>query len=159
VSGIRNVLVPMDFGPASRAAAAYAQMLAERFGARLHLLHVIAPAPFVSDVLGAESLALQVDELLDASKRAAKRTLERITVKRGLAARVTRTVTVGAPVDSILRFVTSKRIDLVVMGTHGRGPVRHVLLGSVAERVVRHSPVPVLTVHGPGGRRTARMTA
>jgi nucleotide-binding universal stress UspA family protein len=62
--------------------------------------------------------------------------------------RLTVRTSVGTPVAEILDAITEDGIDLVVMGTHGRGMVEHLLLGSVAERVVRRSPVPVLTVHG-----------
>ena len=64
------------------------------------------------------------------------------------------------PVSEILDAIANDGIDLVVMGTHGRGMVEHVLLGSVAERVVRRSPVPVLTVHGlRGANRQMTMTS
>jgi len=73
-----------------------------------------------------------------------------------LAARLTKDgasvktfVRVGNPVDEILRFVDEEKADLVVMGTHGRGGIRHLIAGSVAERVVRASKVPVLTVRHP----------
>ena len=150
---IRAILVPTDFSPSARAAWMYAQVLADRFGSRLHLMHVLTPPPFVSDPSGARGLALQVADLLRESEVLVRRSLDRVPVRRDLAKRVTRTTAVGKPVEAILNYVTSKRIDLVVMGTHGRGPVQHVLLGSVAERIVRHCPVPVLTVH-----RSARRT-
>jgi nucleotide-binding universal stress UspA family protein len=74
--------------------------------------------------------------------------------------RITTAVEIGSPVVRILEYVAAQHPDLIVMGTHGRGLVGHLLLGSVAERVVRASPVPVLTVHGkpapppsPGQRR------
>jgi len=67
---------------------------------------------------------------------------------------VTRAV-IGTPVDQILATIAEHNIDLVVLGTHGRGMVGHLLLGSVAERVIRRSPVPVLTLHGDA--RTAEL--
>ena len=61
---------------------------------------------------------------------------------------LTTSTAIGTPVDRILDYIDKSHIDLAVMGTHGRGPVGHLLLGSVAERIVRRSPVPVLTVKG-----------
>ena len=63
------------------------------------------------------------------------------------ALKATATTILGHPVSEILRFATDERIELIVMGTHGRGPLGHMVMGSVAERVVRHAPCPVLTVH------------
>lgn len=151
---IGRILVPTDFGPSAGAAWAYAQMLAQKFGSRLYLAHVLAPAPFVSDPFGEERLTLQVADLLRESETEVRRALDRVPVRGSLASRVVRSTRVGKPVDEILKLVRELGIDLVVMGTHGRGPVGHVLLGSVAERVVRRCPVPVLTIHG--GRRARK---
>jgi nucleotide-binding universal stress UspA family protein len=88
-------------------------------------------------------------ELLAAAEGAARRGLARLVPHSGpLANRVVTASATGPTVDRILEYVSKNRIDLIVMGTHGRGAVGHLLLGSVAERVVQRSPVPVLTVHG-----------
>jgi nucleotide-binding universal stress UspA family protein len=151
---IDRILVPTDFSAGARAASEYAQGLAGAFNSRIHLVHVLTAPPFVSDPLGARQLTLQVAELLEGAAADAQRALDRIRVEPALADRVVRKTLSGTPVDEILKYVKKQRIDLVVMGTHGRGPIKHVLLGSVAERLVRHCPVPVLTLHG--GRRTWR---
>lgn len=150
---IRTILVPTDFGPSSRAAWNYAQEIAIRFNSKLHVVHVLTPPPFVEDPLGADRLAMQLADLLKESARDVERALSRLVARPALERRVVRRMVTGKPVDEILRYVRAHRIDLVVMGTHGRGPIKHVLLGSVAERVVRHCPVPVVTLHGSGGRR------
>ena len=153
---MRTILVPTDFGPSAGAAWEYAQEMAARFNSRLHLLHVLAPAPFLEDPLGTESVSLQVADLLRESEAGVRKALNRIPVKPSLARRVVRTTVVGVPVDAILAYVEANDIDLVVMGTHGRGLVGHVLLGSVAERVVRRCPVPVTTIHGTARARRPR---
>jgi nucleotide-binding universal stress UspA family protein len=145
---IPRILVPTDFGPSARAAWEYAQELAACYNSRIHLVHVLTPPPFVSDPLGAERLTIQVADLLKESAVSVKRALDRVKARPALQNRIIRKVLSGPPVDEILKYVKKQKIDLVVMGTHGRGPIAHVLLGSVAERVVRHCPVPVLTTHG-----------
>jgi nucleotide-binding universal stress UspA family protein len=144
---IQSILVPTDFSQPADAALAYAKALAEKFGSRLQLLHVVA-MPYAYP-LGAEASAFAMEELMTDVETSARNTLEKLGATLGLPAdRVSVRTVVGTPVSEILDAVASDRIDLVVMGTHGRGMVEHLLLGSVAERVVRRSPVPVLTVHG-----------
>jgi nucleotide-binding universal stress UspA family protein len=147
---IQRILVPTDFSQPADAALIYAKELAEKFGARLQLLHVVALPTFYP--MGAEATAFPMAELLTETETAAQSTLEELARGTGLPAdRVGVRTTVGTPVSEILDAIANDGIDLVVMGTHGRGMVEHMLLGSVAERVVRRSPVPVLTVHGLQG--------
>lgn len=150
---IDRILVPTDFSPSARAALEYAQGLAGRFGSHIHLVHVLTAPPFVSDPLGTRRLTLQVADLLKEAAGDAQRALDRIRVNPPLLDRTVRKTLAGTPVEVIIAYVKKQRIDLVVMGTHGRGPLKHVLLGSVAERIVRHSPVPVVTVHAGRRRR------
>jgi nucleotide-binding universal stress UspA family protein len=144
---IQNILVPTDFSQPADAALAYAKALSGRFGSRLHLLHVVA-VPYLYPT-GAESSAFPMTQLMTDVEAASRSTIEELVTRFGLPAdRVTLHTPIGMPVSSILETIADERIDLVVMGTHGRGMVEHLLLGSVAERIVRRSPVPVLTVHG-----------
>jgi nucleotide-binding universal stress UspA family protein len=153
---IRAILVPTDFSDPARAAYRYAQMLARQFHSRIHLLHVVA-LPYLYDAWGTEAVALRMADLLAQSENLANRSLQRLVPKAGpLAGRVTTATTTGITVDQILEYIAAKRVDLVVMGTHGRGAVGHLLLGSVAERLVQRSPVPVVTVHGTATRPPAR---
>ena len=144
---IRTILVPTDFGESAKCAWEYAQTLATPFNSRLHLIHVVTLPTIAADPLGARQLGMGVAELLRECEEDSRKALEKIPTSRSLEGRVTRKLLNGPPVAAILDYVEANDIDLVVMGTHGRGPVQHVLLGSVAERVVRHCPVPVLTVH------------
>jgi nucleotide-binding universal stress UspA family protein len=153
---IQNVLVPIDFGPASRAALRDAQLIATRFKSRVHLLHVVAP--YLFEAWDTATAAMPPADLLAQIEQNARRRAQRLVPTTGpLARRTTVTTTVGVVVDSILDAITARHIDLVVMGTHGRGIVGQVVLGSVAQRIVQRSPVPVLTVHGSAA--SARLRA
>lgn len=153
---VRTILVPTDFSEPADAAWRYACGLAERLGSRLHLLHVISHQPFAYDPWGTDNITLRVTDLLKETEAGVRKALA-ARVPKGRLARRTRTeAVIGTPVDRILQAVRTSRADLVVMGTHGRGVVGHVLLGSVAERVVRQCPVPVLTLRKPRGAAKPR---
>jgi nucleotide-binding universal stress UspA family protein len=156
---IQRILVPTDFSQPGDAALIYAKELAEKFDARLQLLHVVALPTFYP--MGPEAAAFPMAELLTETEAAARNTLEEQARGTGLPAdRVTVRTAVGTPVSEILDAIAYNGIDLVVMGTHGRGMVEQMFLGSVAERVVRRSPVPVLTVHGvPGTNQQTTLTS
>lgn len=145
---IRHILVPTDFSEPAEAALRYAQSLATQFNSTLHLMHIV-PEPYIYP-WGTEMSTMPLVDLLNQSSTQATERLKTLAVETGLPAdRVKTTTEVGRPVDRILKYVTDHGIDLVVMGTHGRGAVGHLLLGSVAERIVRLSPAPVLTMKGP----------
>jgi nucleotide-binding universal stress UspA family protein len=145
---LRRILVPTDFSDPAERAWRYAQALAQESKGRVHLLHVVAE-PYLYGAWGTEGAALQLGEMLAEAKKAAQRGLARLASRsRSLTGRVVTATATGPTVDRILEYVSRNGIDLIVMGTHGRGFVGHLLLGSVAERVVQRSPVPVLTVHG-----------
>lgn len=144
---IHRILVPTDFSEPAHAALKWATTLAKEFDSRVHLLHVV-PEPYAYP-WGTELSSLPLNEILSQSEEAARQRLGELAAETGLPAdRLATTAVVGTPVDQVIALVKEEKIDLVVLGTHGRGPVGHFLLGSVAERVVRRSPVPVLTVHG-----------
>jgi nucleotide-binding universal stress UspA family protein len=146
---IRQILVPTDFSDPAGAALNYARALAEEFGSHLHIFHVV-PEPYVYP-WGTEISTLPLADLLAQSETLSNtRLAELIPKDQAPAGGLTTSTAIGTPVDRILDYITDSHIDLVVMGTHGRGPVVHLLLGSVAERIVRRSPVPVLTVKGEG---------
>ena len=155
----RRILVPTDFSESAQAAWRYAQMLAGQFNSRIHLLHVVG-LPYLYDAWGTEAAALRMADLMAQSEDMARNKLRKLVPTAGpLAGRVKTATATGITVEQILEYIAAERIDLVVMGTHGRGMVGHLLLGSVAERVVQQAPIPVLTVHGPvrrGPRRKRR---
>jgi universal stress protein A len=137
---INTILVPTDFSDASIAAQRYAAGLAEAFGSRVHLLHVVQD-PYVQP-WAAEAFGVSLAGVLERWEDDARAQLQQLAGDAPIEC-VTR---VGHPFVEILSYAAEHRIDLIVMGTHGRGPVAHMLLGSVAERVVRKAPCPVLTV-------------
>ncbi len=135
----RHILVPTDFGDASQRARDIALELARRFDARVTLLHVwMVPSP----VYG-EGLSWPTADLEAASRRALDGELAAAVKVYGPTKAELR---VGVAWERILDSVKDLGADLVVMGTHGRRGLSRLVLGSVAEKVVRLSPVPVLTV-------------
>jgi nucleotide-binding universal stress UspA family protein len=141
---IKNILVPTDFGAASDAALMYGRELAGRFNAVLHLVHVAENLQLTSfaEAWG-DVTALQ----RDIERAAAKELDDRLADSDGSGPKTSRAVLASiAPATAIADYARDHRIDLIVMGTHGRGAVAHSLMGSVAERVVRIAPCPVLTV-------------
>jgi nucleotide-binding universal stress UspA family protein len=148
---LQNILVPTDFSEPAEAALQYAQALAQEFHSRLHLLHVV-PEPYVYP-WGTELSTLPLADLLTQSEEAAKERLAQLVRGIGtISGTAEFSTAIGPPVDRILDYVRQHQIDLIVMGTHGRGMVGHLLLGSVVERVIRRTTTPVLTVHGAPDR-------
>ena len=145
---LTTVLVPVDFSETSDVALRYGKALAQAFGASLHLLHVVQEPysqPWAVEAYGFSLATLQEDWIKDAKTR-----LDQAVTDDDRAALTAKTTTLlGHPVTEILRYAADEKIDLIVMGTHGRGPLGHMIMGSVAERVVRRSPCPVLTVRHP----------
>lgn len=141
-----TILLPIDFSECSHAAARYGYALADAFGATVHLLNVVQDP----DTLpwAAEGFCPPVGDLLtDWVAQATRRLAE--TVPLAAVSRTVAATRVGSPHSEIVRYAAAQRIDLIVLGTHGRGPLSHMLLGSVAERVVRTATCPVLTVRHP----------
>lgn len=141
-----RILVPTDFGAASDAALECATELARRFGSDLYLLHVVedpmAIGVWTPDVYVAASAELRDRLLRDAQQRldSALSENERKQFNACLEVRV------GGAGETIGEFAREKTIELIVMGTHGRRGLSHMFLGSVAERMVRTAPCPVLTI-------------
>jgi nucleotide-binding universal stress UspA family protein len=143
---LTSILVPTDFSDCSDAALRYGRALGRAFGATLHLLHVVQD-PYTQP-WAAEAFPAPLGDLLNDWQAQAKARLA-AAVPEPERAHVLVTVLVGSPFMEIIRYATDQKIDLIVIGTHGRGPIGHALLGSVAERVVRKAPCPVLTVRHP----------
>jgi nucleotide-binding universal stress UspA family protein len=141
---LKNILVATDFGDASAVALNYGRDLARAYGATLHVLHVVEDLTYsyASEVGFAlpsyqEELVAQAQKHLDAAITPDDRsTLKVVTAMR----------TLRSPAYGITTYAQENAIDVIVVGTHGRGAVEHLLMGSVAERVVRTAPCPVLTV-------------
>jgi universal stress protein A len=143
---MKNILVATDFGEAADTALGYGRELAGRFGATLHVVHV-AQNVYIT-AFGAETYAAFVPDLQREIEDAAHRRLRDAVVDNDLDAPPTVPVvmTSSSPAFAIIDYAREHEIDLIIMGTHGRGAVQQLLMGSVAERVVRLAPCPVLTV-------------
>jgi nucleotide-binding universal stress UspA family protein len=142
---IRSILAPTDFSPHSERAVRYACGLAERLGAELHLIHIL------SEILpaGPDPLLMPVmpPEYYEENEERARETLGRLLdAAWGTPRSVVTAVRWGSPVEAIVAYAVDLKVDLVVIATHGRTGLSHVLLGSVAERIVREAPCPVLTI-------------
>src|SRR5262249_25722324 len=146
----KTILVPHDFSSSANHAAAIARDEAKLHGAQLLLLHVVdLPGQIRSETMivpdengvpiniGEYAIRKAEEHLADIQARLAK---DGVTSKTF--------VRMGKPEDEIVKFSIENNVDLIAMGTHGRTGLEHLLVGSVAERVVRTSKVPVLTIHG-----------
>ncbi len=145
---IRRVLVATDFSEIADGALDYGRALAEHFGGTLHVLHV-------ADVLqpiavGVEGYFADVSDLQREVDEAARQQLDACLARKGISAGITVPVVLTSPMvaQTIVDYASEQQIDVVVVGTHGRGGLSRLVMGSVAERVVRTAECPVLTVHG-----------
>jgi nucleotide-binding universal stress UspA family protein len=143
---ITRILVPVDFSPHSDRALRYAARLAAWLGASVELVHVVEN-PFASGAWTSEVYVPNLPEMLDSLVAEANK---RLTALKSVVAsqnvNVEAGVLMGQPAYTIIDHARTGRFDLIVMGTHGRTGFSHVFMGSVAERVVRRAPCPVLTV-------------
>jgi nucleotide-binding universal stress UspA family protein len=138
----KTILVATDYGPAAELALEYARSLASRFDAQVHLIHVVEePFPIGSDISVPEVPNFRDSLIKDAEAR-----MSTYLGQVHGSVSVSGEVLIGAPVHRIVEAAHDKAADLIVMGTHGRGAVGHLLMGNVAERVVRSAPCPVMTV-------------
>ncbi len=146
---LKTVLFPTDFADLSDHALAYARSFAECFGAKLHVIHVVDEAFQYWMAMGPSSLPVgpRPEELVSGSQQTMAAYVQEHLADTKLE--VETKVLVGRPFMEIIRFAREKKIDLIVMGTHGRGTISHALMGSVAEKVVRKAPCPVLTIRHP----------
>jgi nucleotide-binding universal stress UspA family protein len=145
---IHKILVPLDFSVHSKQAQLWAAELARRYDASLTLLHVYQPISYALPegyVLPSTNLLADLEVNMGKALDEAKRQFD---ATPGL--RVDTQLTQGVPFVEIIRVAREGGYDLIVLSTHGRTGLRHALLGSVAEKVVRKAPCPVLTVRPPG---------
>lgn len=163
----QTILVPVDFSPYAAEALRYAATLAKRFAATLLVLHVIdkdfetvvvhqhagrrgLPSPILGTFAGPLEVPSGTMETVAIDLREqAQATLKPFIPTEFNELTIERRVEVGHPFEQILEAAKRQTADLIVMGTHGRTGLGHVMLGSVAERVVRLAPCPVLTVKAP----------
>lgn len=145
---IKNVLVATDFSEPSTVALEYGRELARTYEATLHVLHITEDLRwrFATDVTPAFPVGIQED--LEAAARARVDALLTDEDRTQLHARGV-VLTAVSSAEAILAYAQTEAIDVIVIGTHGRSGFAHMLMGSVAERVVRLAPCPVLAVRHP----------
>ena len=141
---LKNIVVATDFSESAAVALAYGRELARTFNARLHLVHM------VEDVMTRYSpeVGFAVPELQKNLEEKSRRDLRALITEddRSLSIIPVVETCINIP-HALVDYAKTNAIDLIITGTHGRGPIQHLLMGSVAERVVRTAPCPVLTVH------------
>jgi universal stress protein A len=144
---LKRILVPTDFSENSAQAVRYGCALCEQFDSELHLLHVVSD---VTSQLPAFGLGLDFPDVAEHERH--MQSAARVSLADAIDAewrnqhRVVDAVLLGRDFVEIVRYARQNDIDLIVLGTHGRTGLSHVLLGSVAEKIVRKAPCPVLTV-------------
>ena len=152
MNSITRILVPTDFSDTSDTALTYAQSLADSLGASLHLVHVFDDG--YADAMLADASAAVYDSMRATAMTAARRKLQRRMPPADRRRFFGTTATIeGKPATAIVDYAEEHEIDLIVMGTHGRRGFAHLLLGSVAEQVVRTAKCPVLTVRDKQAER------
>jgi len=145
---LNRILAPTDFSEYSKSALNYACEFAEVFGAELHLLHVLQDMAVSIEEPGL-AFASTGDYAAEYQASAEQSLSQLLDSEWETGKRVVREVIPGVPFLEIVRYAKANDIDLIVIGTHGRTGLAHVLIGSVAEKVVRKAPCPVLTVRHP----------
>jgi universal stress protein A len=146
---IRRILVPVDFSECSRTALEYAAALAERFRASIDVLHVWEPPHYV----GPEFLVREPGEtghpLQEVALAQAEKEMDGFLSGFGQRDQFRVRFESGKPHQTIITLAANEHYDAIVMGTHGRSGLPHLLIGSVAEKVVRTAPCPVMTIRQP----------
>lgn len=141
---LRTLVLPVDFSDHAAKAVAYAQAFAGQFGAQVILVHVVEPA-VVPDNFGI--VPPSYEEMNGLMRQAAQQRLGQLALEvAGQTIAVRPVVCTGRAPREILRVARETEADLIIIATHGHTGLKHVLLGSTAEWVVRHAPCPVLTV-------------
>jgi nucleotide-binding universal stress UspA family protein len=149
---IQHMLVPLDFSPYAEQALAYAIDLAQTLRAHLTLLHVIHLTPLAMGDMLAPSLAVYL-QAVETEAQQQMHTAHARVQQVGL--RCDTLIVQGVPFQTIVDTARDRDVDLIVMGTHGRTGLTHMFIGSVAEKVVRLAPCPVLVTRGSTEATTA----
>lgn len=146
---IEKILYPTDFSEGSREALSYAETLARDYKAGLVLLYVVPDVPAARWYVPPEAVSRMFDDL---EKSAGQEMVKLQSEISGVKAVETR-IAHGTAYEEIIRTAREVKADMIVIGTHGRRGVDHLIFGSTAERVVRDAPCPVVTVRIPEHRR------
>jgi nucleotide-binding universal stress UspA family protein len=148
----KRILVPVDYSDQARGALEYAGMLGQKMHTGIDVLYVWELMPHPAPELRVQTpdgTSRSLRELVEENAQIEMLDfLTQVSLPQGV--QLTERITSGEPSRRILEALRTGDYELVVMGTHGRGGFKHMMMGSVAERLVRNSPVPVLTIRTPG---------
>lgn len=140
---LQRILVPIDFSDNSKKALRYAIPLAEQFGASIILMNVIEPTVFPSDFGFGQMNFPDVEQEL---VRKAEQELQGIIEGVSTTVKIISIVKSGIPFVEVTNFADEEKVDLIIVATHGRTGVEHILFGSTAEKIIRKAPCPALVV-------------
>jgi nucleotide-binding universal stress UspA family protein len=144
---IKSILFPTDFSEGSSQALQYAVDFTKKYGAKLYVVHVIYD---IAKATGWYVPHVSMDQMYKDIQEGAKKELDKFGVEElGGIKSVERTVLTGVPHEEVMNFAKKNKVDLIIMGTHGRKGIDRILFGSTAAQVVRFAPCPVLTVRLP----------
>jgi nucleotide-binding universal stress UspA family protein len=144
---IKSILFPTDFSEGSAQALQYAVDMAKKYSAKLYVVHVIYD---IAKATGWYVPHVSMDQMYKDIEQGAKKELENFGVGELSGVKnIERSVIMGVPHEEIVNFANKNRIDLIIMGTHGRKGIDRILFGSTASQIVRFAPCPVLTVRLP----------
>lgn len=154
---LRSLLVPIDFSPQSREALSCAVALARRTGAKLILLHAVEHPSFFGPIdapaLVTDAIRTEEAALLEQARLEMQHAVLELTNREDPG--IEQDLWMGEPSEVILEVARARDVGMIVMGTHGRRGLSHLMVGSVAERVLRRAPCPVMTVPAPGAEARA----
>ena len=140
----KKILVPTDYSDVSTTALDYALSLSKLFGARVFLLHALDTIP----VLALQTVDLTTETVIFETERNARDDMHQFAESKiNEMSNIVEVVRKGVAEEEIVKFAKEEGIDLIIMATRGRSGLSHVLMGSVAEKVIQQSPVPVLTIN------------
>lgn len=142
---IKNILLPTDFSKTSLTSAEYAVELAKQYNAKIHLLYVLEKTP---PILTIRSLDLSREKILESIEADAQEQVNNCLskIKKIGDVEIVTAIRKGLDYEEIIKYSKDKKIDVIVIATHGRTGLLHTLLGSVAEKVIRYSKIPVLVI-------------
>jgi nucleotide-binding universal stress UspA family protein len=150
----KHILIPTDFSESANKAIDYALPIAKQFQSRLSLIHVYEPIIYYADAPIGMPDVVEIEQNIRTSAEDSLRLIVDQHIKPREAEygpiAVERILVQGKPYLEILRAAFERRVDLIVLSTHGRSGLEHILMGSVTEKVVRKAPCPVLTVRVKG---------
>jgi universal stress protein A len=145
--GFRSILVPIDFSERSKKALEYAASLAEQFRGEVVVLHVLQPVMFPGELGYTPAMILEMNEQLEKETEEKLLAISRYCINPIFLKKAV--VRMGTAFNEINEVAKIHHVDLIILTTHGYTGLKHVFLGSTAERVVRHAPCPVLVVREP----------